>query len=111
MKNSNHVEEKENQEEYGEEENEEENLDEIGNQLEEYTKENKQKKIKVYYINDNKNLSNIEEQDSDSIVIFISSSVRSSKNDIKINTKIRPTENVDEFENEEIGPKNSMRND
>ena len=104
MKNSIQEDETRNQEEYEEEENEEENSDEIE---EENNEEIKRKKIKVYNMNDNKNLDTTEEQDSDSIIIFIGSSVKSQKNDETSNYNTNNIENVNEYQ--EIGPKNSIR--
>lgn len=104
MKNSIQEEETRNKEEYEEEENEEENSDEIE---EDNNEEIKQKKIKVYNMNDNKNLDTTEEQYSDSIIIFIGSSVKSQKNDETSNYNTNNIENVNEYQ--EIGPKNSIR--
>ena len=76
------------EEKVGEEEDEEENIED---QLVDYVEENNKiskeqfnKKIKVYNINDNKNikLDVNEEQDPETMIIVISTSVKSSKNGI-----------------------------
>ena len=103
----------ENEEEKGEEEEDEENIE---NQLIDYveeknkiSKEKINKKIKVYNINDNKNIKfdMNAEQDPESLIIVISTSVKSSKNGMSNLSIIN--ENVEKENEEEYGPKNSIR--
>ena len=101
------------QEKVGEEEDEEENIED---QLVDYVEENNKiskeqfnKKIKVYNINDNKNikLDVNEEQDPETMIIVISTSVKSSKNGISNASNIN--EIIEKENDEKYGPKNSIR--
>ena len=88
-----------------------ENEENIAEQLGEYYEEQNNKihqKIKVYNIVDNKNLKSIETNDSDSLVVFLSSSVKMSKNKIE-NYDENNDSDEDNTDNDEIGPKNSIR--
>ena len=101
------------EEKVGEEEDEEENIED---QLVDYVEENNKiskeqfnKKIKVYNINDNKNikLDVNEEQDPETMIIVISTSVKSSKNGIS--NAININEIIEKENDEKYGPKNSIR--
>ena len=101
------------EEKVGEEEDEEENIED---QLVDYVEENNKiskeqfnKKIKVYNINDNKNikLDVNEEQDPETMIIVISTSVKSSKNGISNASNIN--EIIEKENDEKYGPKNSIR--
>ena len=101
------------EEKVGEEEDEEENIED---QLVDYVEENNKiskeqfnKKIKVYNINDNKNikLDVNEEQDPETMIIVISTSVKSSKNGISNVSNIN--EIIEKENDEKYGPKNSIR--
>ena len=103
----------ENSEEKVGEEEDEENIEE---QLVDYVEENNKiskeqfnKKIKVYNINDNKNikLDVNEEQDPETMIIVISTSVKSSKNGISNASNIN--EIIEKENDEKYGPKNSIR--
>ncbi len=88
-----------------------ENEENIAEQLGEYYEEQNNKihqKIKVYNIVDNKNLKSKVTNDSDSdLVVFLSSSVKMSKN--KIENYDENNSDEDNTDNDEIGPKNSIR--
>ena len=73
------------------------------------SKEQFNKKIKVYNINDNKNikLDVNEEQDPETMIIVISTSVKSSKNGISNASNIN--EIIEKENDEKYGPKNSIR--
>jgi hypothetical protein len=101
---------KENEKEMVEEEEDEENIEK---QLEEYCEEQNKKmeqKIKVYNILENKNINTQETNDSDSLVVFLSSSVKFSKNKIQNYDDEDDNSNEDNIDNDEMGPKNSIRN-
>ena len=91
---------------------EKEDEEKIEKQLEEYCEEQnkkKEQKIKVYNILENKNINTRETNDSDSLVVFLSSSVKFSKNKIQ-NYDEDDNNNIDNLDNDEMGPKNSIRN-
>ena len=100
------------QEKVGEEEDEENIEDQLVDYVEENNKISKEqfnKKIKVYNINDNKNikLDVNEEQDPETMIIVISTSVKSSKNGISNASNIN--EIIEKENDEKYGPKNSIR--
>ena len=100
------------QEKVGEEEDEENIEDQLVDYVEENNKISKEqfnKKIKVYNINDNKNikLDVNEGQDPETMIIVISTSVKSSKNGISNASNIN--EIIEKENDEKYGPKNSIR--
>ena len=100
------------EEKVGEEEDEENIEDQLVDYVEENNKISKEqfnKKIKVYNINDNKNikLDVNEEQDPETMIIVISTSVKSSKNGISNASNIN--EIIEKENDEKYGPKNSIR--
>ena len=100
------------EEKVGEEEDEENIEDQLVDYVEENNKISKEqfnKKIKVYNINDNKNikLDVNEEQDPETMIIVISTSVKSSKNGISNVSNIN--EIIEKENDEKYGPKNSIR--